>query len=196
MDTPATAVTTWHPGVILPREQLNPDLCVGIQLALSAAQTLALTCWAEARSRFVKGTGWVSNPIDAMADIVNVVDNRVRDPRWAKFGHKGTCLQRFQFSCWLPRAGADNDHDPQHLADNFEALMDRAQRLLAGETPTDKLLNCLALAEGAIGGAMVDGLGAATHYYAHEAIAPPAWSLPPAAMTAERWGHRFFKGVK
>ena len=184
MDTPA--VVTWHPGVILPRAQLNPDLCVGITLALSEAQTLALTCWAEARSRFVRGTGWVPNPIDAMADIVNVVDNRVRDPRWTKLGHKGVCLQRRQFSCWDTLGGPDN----------FYALMDRAQLLLAGEDPTDKLLSCLALAEGAIGGAMVDGLAAATHYYAHDAIDPPKWSLPPAVMTAERWGHRFFKGVK
>lgn len=184
MDTPA--VTAWHPGIVLPKDQLTSDICAGITVALSPGQTLALTCWAEARSRFVKGIGWVPNPIDAMADIVNVVDNRVRDLRWTKLGHKGVCLQRRQFSCWDTLGGPDN----------FYALIDRAQRLLAGQDPTDKLLNCLALAEGAIGGAMVDGIDAASHYYAPDAIAPPKWSLPPAVMTTERWGHKFFRNVK
>lgn len=163
--------------------------------ALSPAQTVALTAWAEARSRLVPGHGWVSNPIEAMADVVNIIQNRARDPRRGALGHKGVCLARAQFSCWLPHAGADTNHDPEHLADNFEALMMRAAQLLAGHEPTDKVRDCLALAEGAIAGALVDSLDGASHYYATW-IAPPAWTRPPARFVAERFGHRFYADVR
>lgn len=163
--------------------------------ALSPAQTIALTAWAEARSRLVPGHGWVSNPTEALADVVNVIQNRAGDRRWAHLGHKGVCLARAQFSCWLPHAGADSNHDPEHLADNFEALMARAQQLLAGVEPSDKLRDCLALAEGALSGAMVDSLDGATHYFATW-IAPPTWTRPPARLVADRFGHRFYSHVQ
>ena len=156
---------------------------------LSPAQTMALTAWAEARSRLEPGKGWVANPIDAMVDILNVIDNRAHDPRWQAKGHKGICLQRRQFSCWDRRGGAEN----------FHALLDRAQRLLAGEPTSPKLLSCLAAAEGCLAGALIDTLGAATHYYSPASMVPlgrmPAWVVG-ATWTAERYGHRFYRSVR
>ena len=193
---PHAIITTWMPGVILPADDLSPNIVAAIVDALSPAQTCALTMWAEARSRLVRGHGWVSNPLDAMVDILTVILNRSHDSRWQALGPKGVCLQPYQFSCWLPHAGADANHDPQHLADNFEALMCRAQQLLAGEEPSAKLLGCLAAAEGALDGALVDTLAGATHYYATW-ITPPTWVRPPAAvLVAERFGHRFYRAVR
>lgn len=186
---------TWHPGQMVPAAQLTPAVTLAIRTSLTDADTLALTMWAEGRSRLDSHAGWLANPMDAMADIANVVANRVRDPRWVKFGVKGACLAPFQFSCWLPYAGSDKDHDPQHLADNYEALMGRAQALKAGLTMDAVIVNCLTLAHEVCCSTWNDRLGGATHYYA-EWIPAPTWSLPPAVQTADRWGHKFFAHVK
>jgi hypothetical protein len=155
----------------------------GIVDALSPAQTVALTLWAEARARLEPRRGWVANPIDAMADVANVIVNRTRDRRWRRLGFKGTCLARAQFSCWLPAPPRNDD-----------ALMRRARELLAGRLPTDVLLDCLALADACLDGRTIDRLHGATHYYATW-IAPPAWTRPPARFVAERYGQRFYAGV-
>lgn len=185
-----TVAAVWSPGIVVAGVDLSPAIVTAIQNALSPAQTVALTAWAEARSRLEPGRGWVSNPIEAMADIVNILDNRAKDRRWKAGGHKGACLAFRQFSCWAPLDGVANFHE----------VMTRAQRLLAGETPSDKLLNCLALAEGAIGGSMTDTLLGATHYYAPASMVPkgrvPTWAVPPARFVLERFGHRFYAAVR
>lgn len=182
----------------------NPDDVIG---ALSPQETVALTAWAEARSRFVlKGHDkhgvfgdWLTNPLDAMRDVIEVIDNRVKDgrARWKGRDHKGICLEPYAFSCWLPHNGGDSNHDPQHLADNYEALIGRAQRLLAGETPSDTLAGCLAFADATVAGTPIlpAVLPGATHYYATW-ISPPTWCAPPAVFVAERFGHRFYRGVR
>lgn len=180
-----STVVAWHPGVILPRASLTRDIVAAIQVALSPAQTLAVTAWAEGRSRLEPGRGWVSNPLEAQIDILNVIDNRVKDRRWMPLGHKGVCLQRRQFSCW----------DTVDGADNFFALLQRAQRMLAGELDADPLL---AAAEGCVVGALADSLTDATHYYAPASMMPPgrvpAW-VAGATLSAERFGHRFYRHV-
>ena len=181
MDTPA--VTAWHPGIVLPKDQLTPDLCASIKFALNDEQALALTCFGEARSRFEHGKGWVPNPVEALADVANVVANRLADPRWSKYGIKGICHQRRQYSCWDTLGGPDN----------FFTLMNRAQRLLAGELP-DELLSSLAVAHAL--DVLVDTLGQATHYFAHDAIDPPVWAVPPAYETERRFGHSFWAHVR
>ena len=183
-----TEVLIWTPGVVLPPIALTPAINAAITDALTPVQTVALTAWAEARSRFEPGRGWVPNPIEALADVVNVIDNRVQDRRWKAMGHKGACLAWRQFSCWDARGGPDN----------YWALLERAQRLLAGELPSNKLLGCLALAEGCLAGSMVDTLNTATHYYSPASMVPPgrvpAW-VKGAMLTAERFGHRFYAKV-
>lgn len=204
-----TTVTTWTPGIILASIDLSPEIVAAIQAQLTPAETVALTAWREAEARFMRtGTNihggpigrWIGNPADAMHDVMEVVDARVHDgrPRWHGFDHKAVCLERDAFSCWMAHAGADDNHDPHHLADNFETLMTWAQKLIAGiETPPTTLLTCLAMAEVIVSrGVLAPVLDGATHYFAPDSISPPAWSQPPAVMTAERFGHRFFKGVK
>lgn len=181
-----TVVTGWRPGVVLSSLDLTPAVIAAIKAALSPAQVMALTIWAEGRSSFVKGRGWVANDMSAMIDVLEVIQNRATDPRWAKLGHKGVCLQRWAFSCWEPAGGPAN----------FDALMNRAQRLLAGESPSDKLLNCLAAAEGCLAGALVSSMPArACHYYADWSPAPK-WALhPKARLVAHRYNHLFYSDV-
>ena len=183
-------MSLWRPGIVLPSDKLAAGVISEIKNALTPAQAVALTAWAEARSRF-DGRKWVSNPLDAMVDIINIIDNRAKDPRWAAVGHKGVCLARRQFSCWDTLGGPAN----------FYALMDRAQRLLAGQLPTDKLLGCLAAATGCVEGkSLVDTLSGSTHYYAPASMLPagavPPWIKPPARFVTERHGHRFYTNVR
>lgn len=202
-----STVTTWHPGIVLPPIDLTPLIIAAIKAALSPAQTLGLTMWAEARSRFERGR-WVSNPIDAMADIANVVDNRTTSTlpahrkKWAHLDHKGICLARWQFSCWEPTGGPDDPSDPDLLAENFEALMARCQGLLAGELATPKLAVCIDVAQSFIDHTHPNLLGdGVCHYYAEWMPTPPAWAFVDQARTrprtpvAHRHGHLFFAGV-
>ena len=163
---------------------VTPAAAAEITNALSPVQTLALTMWAEGRSRLEPGRGWVANPAAAMADVANVIVNRLHHPRWRRLTIRDICLQRAQFSCWLPAGGAAN----------YETLMREARRLLDGETPGPALRACLDIAGACVAGTFQDRLEGATHYYA--AWAPsPRWAAPPARLVAERWGHRFYAGV-
>ncbi len=202
-----SGVTTWHAGLVLAPIDLTPPIVAAIKDALSPAETLGLTMWAEARSRLERGR-WVSNPIDAMVDIANVVDNRTTSPRpahrakWGTLGHKGVCLARWQFSCWEPTGGPDDPSDADLLAENFEALMDRCQRLVAGELPTAKLAVCIDVAQSFIDGRHPNLLGEGVcHYYAEWMPVPPAWAFLDKARTqrrtpaAHRHGHLFFANV-
>jgi hypothetical protein len=164
---------------------LTPAAVAEITRVLSSVQTLALTMWAEGRSRLEPRRGWVPNPVAAMADVANVVVNRARDPRWRRLTIKEVCLQRAQFSCWLPIGGADN----------YESLMRQAQHLLAGDEPGHALDACLDIAAACVAGTFRDRLDGATHYHATWST-PPRWTAPPARRVAERWGHRFYADVR
>lgn len=153
---------------------------------LSDAQTLALTMWGEARARLVPHVGFVTNPPQAWVDVANVVVNRVHDPRWSKLGVKGTCLARHQFSCWWPVPGKPG---------NYEMVLDRAQQMVRGVI-SRTLVNCLLIAHSACNDVFEDHLRRATHYHATWLVPPPAWAAPPAVLTAERFGHRFYANVR
>lgn len=191
---PGSHAVTWQPGLVLPPEKLTPDVIAAIKGTLFPAQVVGLTAWAEARSRFEKGKGWLPNPIDAMVDVINVVHNRATDARWQVLGHAGVCLQRWQFSCWEPTGGPDDPYDPDKLAENFEALMARAQFLIAGKKPSEKLASCIDVAESFLDGRHENVLPGATHYYATW-ITAPTWTRPPAECVIERYGHRVFRNV-
>jgi len=174
-----------HRDVTATSAPLTPVAIAEITRVLSPVQAVALTMWAEGRSRLEPRRGWVPNPVAAMADVANVVVNRLRDPRWRRMTMKEICLQRAQFSCWLRIGGADN----------YEALMRQAQQLLAGEDIGPTLRACLDIASVCASGTFEDRLDGATHYYAAWAT-PPRWTAPPARRVAERWGHRFYAGVR
>jgi hypothetical protein len=173
-----------HRDVTATTAPLTPVAVAEITRVLSSVQTAALTMWAEGRSRLEVRRGWVANPVAAMADVANIIVNRLGDPRWRRLTMKEVCLQRAQFSCWLPVGGADN----------YEALMREAQQLLAGDDPGPALRACLDIAGACANGSFRDRLAGATHYHATWTT-PPRWTAPPARAVAERWGHRFYAGV-
>ena len=182
-------VLVWQPGLVLPAEFVGAAEARAIQDALLPEQVVGLTAWAEARSRLEPGRGWVENPVAAMLDIVSVIDNRAHDQRWRALGAKGVCLAPRQFSCWAPLQGREN----------YEALLDRAQRLAAGEQPSPKLRACIEAAGHVLAGALLDRIGAATHYYAPASMVPaghvPGW-VTGARLTCDRFGHRFYASVR
>lgn len=155
-----------------------------VMQALSPTQRVALTAWAEARARFERGR-WKPNPAQAMADVINIIDNRAKDPRWRRLGHGGICYYPWAFSCWTPAGGVDN----------FAALLGTARLLLEGKDVGPVVSDCLALATVAVEGRFVDELQQATHYYATWML-PPKWAAPPAVCVAERYGHRFYSHVR
>lgn len=190
-----SSITAWHPGVILPPDKLTPEIIEAIKSSLYPAQVVGLTAWAEARSRYVPGHGWLPNPIDALVDVVNVIHNRALDARWMGHGYAGICLARWQFSCWEPTGGPDDPNDPDHLAENFEALMERAQLLLAGKTPTSKLEASIHVADAFIQGRHENLLGiGVTHYIAAWLDPWPAWARGHTPVLG-RHGHLFFSGI-
>lgn len=198
-----TTTSTWKPGILLQPIDLTPPIIAAIKEALPPTYVAALTIWREAESAFVKGRGWVPNPLEAMLDILTVIAWRAADPRprWRGKGIKGICLERWAFSCWEPHGGPDDPKDADELAENFETVMEWAQRLLAGELPNPDsrsgraLLNCLAAAEAAVAGTLVKTLPEATcHYYAEWLPQPPKWAIGHAPV-AHRHGHLFFNDV-
>jgi hypothetical protein len=100
------------------------------------------------------------------------------------FGHKGICLQPRQFSCWEAVGGAQNHY----------ALLERAQRLLAGEPLPPLLLDSVAAAEGCLAGSLIDALFGATHYIADWLNPWPVWARGRTPV-AFRHGHLFFADV-
>lgn len=199
-----TTITEWKPGMVLRTEELTPAIISRIRAALTPAQTMAITAWREAEAHFDKVVKrWVPNPVDAMVDIINVIDNRANDIRWMRRGHKGICLQYVrrgereihQFSCWQLDGGPDDPRDSDTIAENTEVVLRIAQQLISGVLPTANLLECLAAAEGCIAHRLIDSLDGACHYYA-DWIPAPYWAKHPnARVTAVRHGHIFLAGV-
>jgi len=188
------AVTVWHPGVVLPAIDLTPAIIMAIKAELTPAQTLALTCWREAEARFEHGR-WVPNPVEAMLDILEVIDYRAQDKRWRDRGHKGVCLQRWAFSCWEPKGGPDDPKDADLLAENFEAVIYAAQRMIGGVKPTGKLRACFSAADACVGGSIRHTLPErTTHYFADSMPAWPIWARDHQPV-AHRFGHIFFNDI-
>lgn len=180
-------VPAWTPGIVLPAELITPEIAAAIKLCLQPSYVVALTAWAEARSRYVKGQGWVGNPIDALRDIMNVIDNRANDAhsRWGD--HIGVCFAPRQFSCWSPAGG------PQ----NYLTVLVQAQKILAGDHLDQKLFAALHdAAELLIGraGWSPEFPSDTCHYYSDTMAVPPRWAEGHIPV-AERLGHVFFAGI-
>lgn len=160
---------------------------------LTSIQILALTGWAEARSTFVAGRGWMTSGADSMIGVMSTAVNRHKsDP--ARFGRTigAVCLEHAQYSCWNPEA-------PHKQPDNHDALMAQADGLIAGRVVTDATLReCLLWADGLVNGSIGDRVNGATHYYAPESMIPPGrvpdWAVGQTPV-AEIGGQLYFKGV-
>lgn len=96
-----------------------------------------------------------------------VRNRRPRFARWraSSMSYKAICLAPRQFSCWNANSGS-----------NHNALVAIAEKLVTwdGAIPLpDQLRECIYLAQGVIGGAVIDRTGAANSYYAPAAMQPP-----------------------
>lgn len=129
----------------------------------SPLDTLARTCWGEAR-----GEGY-----EGLQAIANVVVNRASQPSW--WGHDiiSVCLAPEQFSCW-------NCGDP-----NLNKL-----QVVTAADPI--FADCLNIAQAAVNRQLVDITNGATSYYATSMHTPPSW-VAKMIQCAEIGHHIFFK---
>jgi hypothetical protein len=163
---------------------------MGVRAALSDAQILALTLWAEAR-----GEGR-----DGLIAVAWVIRNRVENPGWWGKSYRGVCLKPKMFSCWNPGT------DPNH-----ERLLGQARRLLDGGELDPKLVTCRTVAADVMGSpgpktptalGTPDPTGGSDHYFAPKAMVPPgscpswAWDAltkqpkPPRRIIGGHWFYR------
>ena len=134
-----------------------------VKAELTEFHVIGLTIWGEARGE----------PIEGKVFVGSVIRNRVLNPR--RFGdtYDKVCLARAQFSCWFAYGGKAN----------YDALMQMA-RAFAGVSARDglpkdaRLEECLFVAEGIIGGQLLDRAAGANHYLTKALLkaAPPAWA--------------------
>jgi hypothetical protein len=157
--------------------------------ALDDLATLALTAWAEARR--IPRDDDSHSPIEELVAVMVVVRNR--RPHFASFraaddSYKSICLAPNQFSCWNP--GTDANH--LALLKMAHTLVDQSVIAVFSDPLLDE---CLFLADGVIGGVLMDRTNGATMYYAPAAMIPVG-RVPASAMgkTTLKIGDQFFYG--
>jgi hypothetical protein len=148
---------------------------------------LAVTLDAEGRGDARDGSS-----VEERIAVGCVIRNRVAQPRRFATTYRGVCLQRNQFSCWAAAGGAAN----------FARTIGVARALVVGlplpvsKTDSDLLQESLYLAEGIIGGHLLDRVMGATHYLTASLYntRPPGWTkgLTPACRVGNQL---FFAGV-
>lgn len=123
---------------------------------LSDRFVLALTIWGEARGE----------PVEGQIAVAQVVRNRLSDatntaPRW-----RDVCLAPKQFSCF-------NENDP-----NYPKIQ-RAATMLLTQEPTPELRQALWIADGVMGGMLMDNTKGSRNYltFALYGTKPPKWAV-------------------
>jgi conjugal transfer mating pair stabilization protein TraG len=152
--------------------------------ALDDLQATTITLFAEGRGE----------PIDFRIAVACVIRNRVAHPSRFAATYRGVCLQRQQFSCWIPAGGAENADLCTQLT---RALVDRTTLPL---TPLEAEIfrETWWVAEATIGSILRDRSNGSTHYYSPAAMKPkgtaPAWAkgLSPATTVN---GSLFFRAA-
>lgn len=141
-----------------------------IKAALTPAQVVGMTIWAEARAE----------PIEGEVAVGCVIRNRLLRPKRFAETWAGVCLAKWQFSCWIPQGGEKN----------YQMLMARCEASLGGVQPWPR--QQLWIAEGIINGAIEDRVSGADHYFASWMKVWPAWAkgLEPVAVLGV---HRFYR---
>lgn len=133
-----------------------------IRRALTHVQATACTMLAEAAGDSLDGSS-----VEERIAVGCVIRNRVKAGRFGT-SFRDVCLKPKQFSCWNP--GTDRNH---------VRLVEVAGELLKGVFPDPVMVETLYLAEGILGGAIIDRTRGATHYYAPDAMVPegskPRW---------------------
>lgn len=162
---------------------------VEVKAGLDDWQALALTIYGEARGDASEG----GTSVEERIAVGCVVRNRLATP--ARFGdtYRAVCLARSQFSCWWLFGGADN----------YAHLLGLARMILKVDPmPTlyphelGLLMESQYLAEGIIGGQLIDSVRGSTHYYAPMAMKPigsvPDWAAKN-TLLAHVGNHLFFR---
>lgn len=159
-----------------------------IRAALTDLPAVAITLDAEGRGDSRQG----GSSVEERIAIGCVIRNRVKTPRRFSATYRGVCLQRLQFSCWQPIDGAANYVRTMALA---RALVE-GTALPMSKAEIDLVHESLYLAEGIIGGQLLDRVAGATHYMTSALFRskPPAWvkGLRPCAEVGTQV---FFSGV-
>lgn len=120
---------------------------------LSDVQVLACTLYGEARSE---------QP-DGILAVACVVRNRVKDKRWPD-DYRGVCLQKWQFSCWLPQGGEGN----------HKKLAALVADLKVGPVNDPRYKECAWIATGVLNDWVRDITFGADHY--HTVQVKPKWA--------------------
>lgn len=160
-----------------------------ITVRLTDMQTLALTAWAEARSKPVlvgRTLKWVPAGTHSRLAVMDIIMNRAAKKYRGKTV-KEVCLYPGQFSCWRPSGGKEN----------HEALLALARQVLGG-FPSPLYIETEYLARFAMEGLIKDITNGATHYYSPLSMVPrnavPAWAKGKTPV-AEVEGHLFFRDI-
>jgi len=135
-----------------------------VKAALRDFHALALTLWGEARGE----------PIEGKVFVGSVIRNRVNKP--GRFGntYRAVCLARLQFSCWW-KAGGGANYD-RVMARARATVGDYADRSVLPRDPSFE--ECCFVAEGIIGGQLLDRSKGADHYMTSALFrsTPPEWA--------------------
>lgn len=123
---------------------------------------LARTIWGEARGENREGR----------EAVASVIMNRVADRRWSK-NVAEVCQWPWQFSAW-------NKGDPNRA------------KILAVTVSDPVFKECLAIAQRAVSGALIDKTGGATHY--HTTGIRPNWAEEE-KISARIGTHIFYRGI-
>ncbi len=124
---------------------------------------VAKTAWMEARSGGKEG----------MQSVINVIQNRARNPRWWGTDLVSVCMKPWQFSSW----NTGSTQLPLVAKAQFNGDLDYAI--------------ALNLADLAVEGILPDITQNADSYYA-TTISPPSW-VAKATFTVEIAGQRFYR---
>ncbi len=132
-------------------------------------EIMARTIYGEARGEY----GRVDGGLAALIAVGNVIMNRAQQQTWFGDTVRDVCLKPYQFSCW-------NESDPNR------------ERLVAVTDETPIFAQCFDVARAVIARSYPDLTKGSDHYYSHDLVFPPKWSLS-AAERARIGKHRFFK---
>lgn len=151
-----------------------------IKADMTHVQALALTGFGEARREGYRG----------IAAVCWTARNRLERQRFGST-YKAVVHARLQYSCWWPQGGVSN----------YAAVMAAAKDVVNGVVPRpgSPLALAFQVAVDVIEDRVDDITQGATHYYAPAAMQPvgrrPLWTAPPARLTVEIGGHRFYADV-
>lgn len=135
-----------------------------VKAAMPELFAVALTLFGEARGE----------PVEGRVFVGSVIRNRVSDERWPdSFG--AVVFQRLQFSCWWKAGGEANYERVMRLARLF---VDHDHAEPRDELRDPVLQECIFIAEGTIGGQLMDNSRSSNHYMTKALFqqAPPKWA--------------------